>query len=302
LVTLAIVPYLPFLSLPHISDDYLQIELGRKYGAMAGWSDLAADALYRCRATSILLTNWTERLFGISSNAFQAESIALHIINTLLIAAFGAWSIVGWRLAVTAAGFFAVYEGHQEAVVWYAAVPELLVFLFALLALHAWIHWLQAKRRAGLAYGSGPRAVPAGAAFEGIRGGGGATHARAAYWSGKPFRETLRALVPFVGISVVYAVLIFTAKQTHLHLNDGTFSPTAPVAEVLLRSSSRLLWIWGLVRAGVSGISPPRRCGGGLDPRHVAAVFLPELHAACAKPACLLCERGAGVPGGLGRW
>src|SRR5678816_437820 len=93
LVTLAIVPYLPFFSLPHISDDYLQIELGRKYGAMAGWSDLAADALYRCRATSILLTNWTERLFGISSNAFQAESIVLHLINTLLIAAFGAWSI-----------------------------------------------------------------------------------------------------------------------------------------------------------------------------------------------------------------
>ena len=253
LVTLAIVPYLPFLSLPHISDDYLQIELGRKYGAMAGWSDLAADALYRCRATSILLTNWTERLFGISSNAFQAESIALHIINTLLIAAFGAWSIVGWRLAVTAAGFFAVYEGHQEAVVWYAAVPELLVFLFALLALHAWIHWLQAKRRAGLAYGaalglfllallSKESAVAVVPLMLG-----------AAYWSGKPFRETLRALVPFVGISVVYAVLIFTAKQTHLHLNDGTFSPTAPVAEVLLRSSSRLLWIWGLVALAFLG-------------------------------------------------
>jgi len=204
LAVLAIVPYLPFFSLPHISDDYLQIELGRKYGSMAGWSALASDALYRCRATSILLTNWTERWFGIASAAFQAESVALHVLNTLLIAAFGAWRLVGWRLAVTAAGFFAVHEGHQEAVVWYAAVPELLVFFFGLLALHAWIYWLQAERRAGLAYGA----------------------ALGMFLLALLSKESAVAVVP---------------------LNDGTFSPAAPVAEVLVRSSSRLLWIWGVV-------------------------------------------------------
>jgi hypothetical protein len=253
LVTLAIVPYLPFLSLPHISDDYLQIELGRKFGSMAGWSDLAADALYRCRATSILLTNWTERLFGVSSTGFQAESIAIHALNTLLIAAFGSWSIVGWRLSLAAAGFFAVHEGHQEAVVWYAAIPELLVFLFALLTLHAWIHWLQAKNRAGVAYGAALGlfllallSKESAVAVVPLMLGAG-------YWSGKPFRDVLRALSPFVAISVVYAILIFTAKQTHLHLNDGTFSPAAPVAEVLIRSSSRLLWIWGVIALGFLG-------------------------------------------------
>ena len=98
LVALAVVPYVPFFSLPHISDDYLQIELGRKYGPVSGWSQLAGDALYRCRATSILLTNWTEQAFGATPVVFQAQSTALHAINTLLIAALGSWSVVGWQI------------------------------------------------------------------------------------------------------------------------------------------------------------------------------------------------------------
>jgi hypothetical protein len=244
---LAIVPYVPFFSLPYIADDYLQIELGRKYGPVSNWPELAGDVLYRCRATSILITHWTERLFGVSPAVFQAESTALHVFNTLLIAALGSWPTLGWRLSVVAAGFFAVHEGHQEAVVWYAALPELLVFSFVLLTLHAWRRWLSSERHAGLVYlvtfvsyllallskESAVVAVPLMAVV--------------GYYSGRPIYAVLRALLPFAAISVIYAGLIFAAKETHLHLNDGTFSPAAPVAEVLARSSFRLLWIWGVI-------------------------------------------------------
>ena len=34
--------------------------------------------------------------------------------------------------AFWAAAFFAVHEGHQEAIVWYSAISELLVFFFGL--------------------------------------------------------------------------------------------------------------------------------------------------------------------------
>jgi hypothetical protein len=247
LIVLAVVPYIPFFALPHISDDYVQIELGRNYGPSSGWLQLAGDALYRCRATSILLTNWTEQLFGASSAVFQAESTVLHVLNTLLVAALGLWRPIGWRLAVLAAGFFAVHEGHQEAVVWYAAVPELLVFLFALLALHVWLRWLDAGRSRPLLYGlalalfilallskeSAVAVVP--------------LMAGAGYLSGKPVRAIVRDLLPFAAVSVLYALAIFAAKGTHLHLNDGTFAPGSHVAAVVARSTGRLLWVWGVL-------------------------------------------------------
>ena len=59
LAALGLLAYLPALALPLLSDDYTQIWLGRRYGPVSGWRDLALDALYRCRATSILLTHWT---------------------------------------------------------------------------------------------------------------------------------------------------------------------------------------------------------------------------------------------------
>ncbi|MEO8130612.1 MAG: glycosyltransferase family 2 protein, partial [Bryobacteraceae bacterium] len=61
IVTLAFAAYARSLWLPFVSDDYVQIELGRQFGPVSGWGDLLHDALYRCRATSLILTYWTER-------------------------------------------------------------------------------------------------------------------------------------------------------------------------------------------------------------------------------------------------
>jgi hypothetical protein len=45
----------------------------------------------------------------------------------------------------------------------------------------------------------------------------------------------------------VYAWAIFAAKNRHLHLNDGTFSFSAPFPLTFRNSMGRLLWIWGAV-------------------------------------------------------
>jgi len=113
---LCLLAYSRALTLPLISDDYLQIQLGRDYGPMSNWHNLAADALYRWRATSILITYWTERLFGIGPLTLNISSLLVHILNTWLVLALGYWRVIGWRLSAIAAGFFAIYEGHQEAV------------------------------------------------------------------------------------------------------------------------------------------------------------------------------------------
>lgn len=246
LAILATVPYLPFITLPHISDDYLQIELARQWGPVSEWPSLAADVLYRCRATSLVLTYWTDLAFGASSSIFQAESILLHIFATVVIAALGWWHRIGWRLAYFAAAFFAVHEGHQEAVVWYSALPELLVFLFGVLALHCWIRWCELPLRGGILYGGtllfftlALLSKESGVAVVGLMAG-------VCFWTRVRLVRAAAGLAPFVILSAVYTALIFVAKDNHLHLNDGTFSLHAPAGWVVLRSTGRLLWIWGV--------------------------------------------------------
>src|SRR5262249_49733568 len=131
LCALAVIAYLPAQHLPFIADDYVQIKLGRVYGPAHSWPTLLRDPLYRCRATSIVLTYCSERFAVLVTHAFNLSGLLLHVLNCTFVLALGAWRAIGWKLAFAAAAFFAVTEGHQEAVIWYAAIPELLVFLFS---------------------------------------------------------------------------------------------------------------------------------------------------------------------------
>jgi hypothetical protein len=92
LAALAILPYLRALGLPMISDDHLQVMLGRQYGPASGWSALTHDVLYRSRATSLLLTHWTEILTGLSPLAFL---ILLTVELSLLYAATSNTASIG---------------------------------------------------------------------------------------------------------------------------------------------------------------------------------------------------------------
>ena len=143
---LSLLAYARALTLPFISDDYLQIQLARDFGPASGWPALAQDPLYRCRATSLALTYWIDSTFGFDPYYFNWASLLLHILNSLLVLAMGFWRPVGWRVAALAACFFAVSQRHSEAVVWFAAVPELLVFFFATASFLCWVVWLQSDK------------------------------------------------------------------------------------------------------------------------------------------------------------
>lgn len=244
---LAVLAYLPALALPFIADDYVQISLARDFAQASGWERLIADPLYRCRATSLILTYWTERIFGLHPFAYNASSLALHILNTWLVFALGVWRVVGWRIAGVAAAFFAVYEGHQEAIIWYSALPELLVFFFSLLAVICWILWLQSPERRWywvatmvfylLALASKESAVALVPLLILI------LWVELTQW-----RQRLIWVAPFAAMALVYAGLIFAAQSSHLHFNDaGTFSVHAPFWIAWSRSFIRLFWIWGLL-------------------------------------------------------
>mgnify|MGYP000939472324 CR=1 FL=1 len=252
IAALALLAYLPFLGLPFISDDYLQIALARQYGPSHSWAALLQDPLYRCRATSLILTYWTERLFGLSPVAFNWSSLVLHVVNSLLVFALGSWRVVSWRASAVAACFFAISQQHQEAVVWYSAIPELLVFMFAILSFLAWLRWLREERSwtpylmAFVLYIAALFSKESAVALTPLL-------FFASWIERQPLKRTLAALAPFVGAAAVYFGLAYAARSNHLHFNDGTFSLSAPFIWTILRSSGRLLWFWGV--AGLAGIA-----------------------------------------------
>jgi len=244
---LAVVAYLPALGLPFIADDYLQIALARQYGPVSGWADLAADPLYRCRATSLILTWWLEQWAGVSPLAFNMVSLGLHVLNTWLVFALGLWKPIGWRVSAVAAAFFAVYEGHQEAVVWFAAVPELLVFTFGLASLLLWLLWIQGDNQGwGLPLGSAALFLLALLSKESASVLPGLFLLTALVHRGLWKRIALAA-TPMLMVSALYTLLTFAAKTNHLHFNDGTFSTSSAVWLTLANSTMRMLWFWGLL-------------------------------------------------------
>jgi hypothetical protein len=246
LALLAMVAYLPTLSQPFISDDYPFILQARSYGAFSGWRTLFSDPVWRCRATSFILTHWLEHLFGLFPPAFYALSILLHVLDTWLVYALGAWRIIGWRVSALAAAFFAVYEGHQEAVMWYTASNELLFFFLGTLCLLCWIAFIQASElRWRWWVGSVICFIMALASKE-----------TAVIFIGllilpllaEPAkRRRFLWAVPFVVLGAIHLWVIYQTRGYSYHFHDGSFSLHAPVWITWPQSVWRLFWPWGLL-------------------------------------------------------
>jgi hypothetical protein len=238
---LAFLAYLPALSLPFISDDYLQIELARQWGPVSGWPALAAEPLYRARATSLVLTYWTERAFGFSPTPFNLSSLLLHILNTWMLYLLSRRLGLARLPSALAAGFFAVQEGHQEAVIWYAAVHDLLVFFFAVATLLAWLRYCDTSRwrHYALAFGCFLLALLS-------KESAVAVVPLLVLLAPEP-RRAWKAALPFAVAAAGYFGLAWAGRSAHQHFGDGTFALTAPFWITLWNSTGRLLWIWGLL-------------------------------------------------------
>ena len=242
-------PYWRAVSLPAISDTYLQISLGRKYSHIAALQELAADALYRCRATSLWLTGMTEAVFGSSQMVFNLQSLLLHALNVALIVSFGRFSQIGYRLSILAAFFWGLNERHHEAVMWYASMPEQLVFSFLLVVAFCLLKWWQEDKpiyyvaAAGafvLALLSKESAVIACALF-----------AVPILYEPRRWRRSVRAAIPFLATSVIYFAFNLKASDSHLHWNDGTFQFGWHFLPVIANSTVRLFTFWGFAALAI---------------------------------------------------
>ena len=130
---------------------------------------------------------------------------------------------------------------------WYAALPELLVFFFGLLCLLSWVLWIE-KGRTHI----GPYLAAMAFFILALLSKESAVVIvllliLASWTSRLPWRTTLLSALPFAALAVVYAVSIFAARGVHLHFRDGTFSLSSPVWIIWPNSASRLFWIWGVL-------------------------------------------------------
>jgi multisubunit Na+/H+ antiporter MnhB subunit len=243
LAAVALLAYAPSLTIPLIADDYPDLSQSFTYGAPAGVGTLLHDAQFRLRSTKFWAMYGLWQVAGFTPPVFRAASLALHIANTwLVLFVASAWPRMR-PAAFWAAAFFAVHEGHQEAVMWFSAITELLMFLFGMASLWCW------------------RSAPDGAKPAWLKELAGVVLFSLALLS----KETAIFLLPLFVLAVEpeewrrrlprlapHAILVLLAlasiAQSHsnsFRFHDGSFSLHAPFWLAWPRSFARLLWIWG---------------------------------------------------------
>jgi hypothetical protein len=245
LAALATLAYLPVFQQPLIQDDYPNIEQARKFGPASGWPDLLASGVFRYRATFYVLTYWVDRLGGAAPAAFYAASLALHILCVWLVYALGAWRLIGGRISAAAAAFFAVHEGHQEAVMWYSANVELLMFLFGALSLLCWIRLVE--KQGGWGWYAASLASFAAALLSKESAVVFAALLLLPLAGARAARRAFLWWLPFAALAGGDLWLIGSARADSFRFHDGSFSLTAPFWITLPVSCARLFWVWGLI-------------------------------------------------------
>ena len=247
LALLAVLAYVPSLTIPLLEDDYPNLWQSLNYGSPAGLSALFHDPIFRLRATSYWAMFLLWQVSKVAPFLYHAVSMALHIADTWLLY----WVCAAWprmrAAAFWAAAFFAVQEGHQEAVMWFSAINELFLFLFGMAALLCWMKLQEQERGWGLqiagvllfalAVLSKESAVVFLPLF--------LLAAPTANWP-----RTVARLVPYLMMAGLAVASISSTRAYSFRFSDGSFSLRAPFWITWPHSYFRLVWVWGLLAGG----------------------------------------------------
>jgi len=247
LAVLAVVAYLPVFTQPLVEDDYPNIEIARGFGPPHLWGEMFGHPIFRYRATFWVLTWAVDRLFGTSPLVFYLAGLTLHILCTWLVYALGSWRMVTWRVSFIAACFFAVYEGHQEAVMWYSGCAELLLFFFGVASFLCWVRFIE--RQGGLHWYALAALCFVLALLSKESAVVFAPLLALAIPGSRKGRKALWWWLPFAGAAACVFALIFSARSYSFRFQDGSFSLSAPFWITLPASFARLLWPWGILAA-----------------------------------------------------
>jgi hypothetical protein len=251
ITVLAVLAYLPAFQLSFIADDFPQIQMSRTIGEPGGLYNLYHQPIAHWRMTFFVLTYWVDRLAGLDPQIYHGVAVALHVLCCWLVYALWIWKPVGRKIALIAAGFFAVFEGHQEAVMWYSAVMETLLFLFGLGAFVCFVQWLRGQGWLyyGLALLSFALAIFSKesayvyAALMILP----VADRNTDFSLCRSRRSQILGLIPFLAMALASVIWVAASRSSNPRFGDGSFALTAHFPRVLLESVGRLLFIWGLL-------------------------------------------------------
>jgi hypothetical protein len=207
------------------------------------------DDVARVRATVYWAIYLVWKYFRFTPVAFRISNLILHILDCWLLYAIGlAWTRMR-SAAAWAAAFFAVYEGHQEAIMWFSADNELLLFLFGGASLWCWIKANTVSRHERVLRAAGLLLFVLALLSK-----------ESAYiflplfllvTAREQWRRRLVHLLPYCVLAAVAIVSVAMSRGHSFRFTDGSFSLHAPVWLTLPRNVGRVLWFWGLLSAAV---------------------------------------------------
>ncbi len=245
---LAVCAYIPALRMPFVEDDYVIIPMSNAY-AHDHWAPLWHDVDFRTRPMQLFMNVAIDRAFGYKPRPYYAANMLLHVLCVLLIYAAGVWTPMGFTASLWAACFFAVYEGHAEAILWPSGSSELLVFLFGMAAWVCWVRWLEEGRAIWYA----------GAVAAFIL----ALFSKESAWvfpalmllpllgDRAKWRRALVGIAPFLALAILYVGWIWFTRVAKPGYGDIRFSLSSLWPLVMARSFWRMVLPWGLVAAAL---------------------------------------------------
>jgi hypothetical protein len=247
LAALAVLAYGPSLSIPLMEDDYPNLWESHIYGPAAALPVLLHTPVFRLRATSYW-TMWPLwQLFHTTAWPYRLFSLLLHVINVWLAYAVACLWPRMRPAAFWAAAFFAVAEGHQEAVMWFSAISELYMFLFGAASLALWLlacrpgsRWfLQAASTLlfALALLSKESAVIWLPLFL-LAGLDRDREGR---------KRSLARLLPHLALACLAVASVAASRASSFRFSDGSFSLHAPFWFTWPYGIARVLGIWGWI-------------------------------------------------------
>jgi hypothetical protein len=246
LAFLAALAYAPMLTIPLFEDDYPNLWQSQQLGSPAEAVALLHNPVFRLRATSFWIMFLLWRVGKLAPLVYHLASLLLHVANTWLVYAVClAWPRMRGA-AFWAAAFFAVAEGHQEAVVWFSAINELLQFLFGMGALWCWVRLEDGDRSWGLQLAGVTLFALALLSKESA-----VVMLPLLLLTGGIGKRRLVRLLPYVVLSALAVAEVIGSRGTSFRFSDGSFSLHAPFWITWPYNYFRILWIWGIAACGV---------------------------------------------------